>query len=476
MLCESQLVAVIAWTMHSAQAQSRIEEIPWEWKPTNLRALLAPRALASSTLGGAEGSYAAGRALDGDRGTKWVADERATPSTPQWIVLDLAGPQVLVGLAVFGEAPGNDGVIDAQIEVAGAKQDDFTTVASVKDAKSRSWLATFPPVEASKVRLLVTRSGGASTHTDVYEIVPLGRPLSAVELKAEVRKQLDQCSREIQTFTPLAAPEQGGVRELRETLLREITPLRRQSEELEASFNGWDALDEPQRLVLAEQSQRMASVLTALSGSVGNVSNVWTRRLQDISRLKSAGQASAKKDSSVASREGSKVQIQNRYLVISLDQTTGAWDVTWLGTGQPTVCGIGCVLEADGRAFRPEGVNAEVKPFADNLGRGYEIIQSWGERVRVERVLRVHDDGAYVVVSGRIVNQTDADVTLDTARLVDVSAGRNGWWSAGRFLQAPGAVFISGLSELSSQPVTASREGQDTRPEVYGHRCARHRA
>ena len=451
--------AVIVWTMPAAQAQSRIEEIPREWKPTNLRALLAPRALASSTLGGAEGPYMAGRVVDGDRGTKWVAEERATLSSPQWITLDLAGPQVLVGLAVFGEAPGNDGVIDAQIQVAGAKQDDFSTVASVKDAKSRSWLATFPPVETSKVRLLVTRSGGVSTHTDVYEIVPLGRPLSAVELKAEVRQQLGQCSREMQTFAPLAPPAQGRERDLRETLVREITPLRRQFEGLEARFNGWDALDESQRLVLAEQSQRMASVLPALAGSV---SNVWTQRLQDISRLESAGQACAKNDGSVTSREGSKVRIQNRDLVISLDQSTGTWDVTWLATAEPVVWGIGCVLKADGREFRPEGVNAEVKPFADKLGRGHEILQSWGERVRVERVLRVHDDGAYVVVSGRIINQTDGDITLDIARLVDVSTGRNGWWYAGRFLQAPGAVFISGLSELSSQPVTASREGQDT--------------
>jgi hypothetical protein len=84
----------------------------------------------------------------------------------------------VIAVAVFGEAIGNDGIQDAPVQVAESRAGEFTTVATIRGATSPSWLATFDPVPTTAVRLLVTRSGGPSTHTDVYEIEVFGRPLT----------------------------------------------------------------------------------------------------------------------------------------------------------------------------------------------------------------------------------------------------------------------------------------------------------
>jgi hypothetical protein len=119
-----------------------------------------------------------------------VATDQPSPEQPQWITLELFGSQEVSAVAVFGEAINNDGIQDAQVQVAGSKPGEFTTVATVEGATSASWLATFEPVKTTAVRLLVTRSGGPSTHTDVYEIEVFGRILPAAELKPQRHEEL----------------------------------------------------------------------------------------------------------------------------------------------------------------------------------------------------------------------------------------------------------------------------------------------
>jgi len=49
-----------------------------------------------------------------------------------------------------------------------------------------NWLATFPPQNTTAVRLLITRSGGPSPNTDVYEVELFGKAPSAAEMKKRV--------------------------------------------------------------------------------------------------------------------------------------------------------------------------------------------------------------------------------------------------------------------------------------------------
>jgi hypothetical protein len=167
-----------------ANAAGRVQDVPRDWSCAGLRRLGIAAVSASSSLGEGD-QYAPARAIDGNRGSKWVATHQPSPAQPQWITLTLFGSQDVTGVAVFGEAIGNDGIQDAQVQVAGRVATEFTTVAGVEAAQSPSWLATFDPVKTSAVRLLVTRSGGPSTHTDVFEIEVFGRPLAAAELNDE---------------------------------------------------------------------------------------------------------------------------------------------------------------------------------------------------------------------------------------------------------------------------------------------------
>ena len=139
-----------------------------------------------------------------------MATDQPSTEKPQWITLELFGSQEVNAVAVFGEAVGNDGIQDAHVQVAGAKRGEFTTVATVDGATSASWLATFEPVKTTAVRLLVTRSGGPSTHTDVYEVEVFGPVLPAAELKGYAAERLDGCTARWKAF--LAEAEKLGLK------------------------------------------------------------------------------------------------------------------------------------------------------------------------------------------------------------------------------------------------------------------------
>ncbi len=165
---------------------AQVQEIPRNWSADSggspsMRRVLVARANASSTFASEGGQYAPGRAVDGNRGTKWVASVAPSQAEPQWITLEFFGAQEVNAVAVFGERIDNDGILDAQVQVSAAEGNEYTTVATTENANSSSWLATFDPVKTTAVRLLITRSSGPSPHTDVYEIEIYGTPLSAAE-------------------------------------------------------------------------------------------------------------------------------------------------------------------------------------------------------------------------------------------------------------------------------------------------------
>ncbi len=191
-------LAMLALGADAAGASSTVRPIPREWDAGALRRLPVATVAASSEFAAAEGGYSPSRACDGNRQTKWVACVEPSEAAPQWITLELAGgAQEVTAIAVFGEAVNNDGVIDALVQLAEAVVPQvadagtprgFRTVCAVKDAASGSWLVTLPPVKTSAVRLLITRSGGPSPNTDVYEVEVYGPPLSP----AEVKRQRDE--------------------------------------------------------------------------------------------------------------------------------------------------------------------------------------------------------------------------------------------------------------------------------------------
>src|SRR5207302_1111669 len=109
-------------------------------------------------------------------------------------------------------------------------------------------------------------------------------------------------------------------------------------------------------------------------------------------------------------------------------------------------------VEVDGITLPSANLHTEVRAFEDKLGKGREIVQSWGREVHVERFLRIYDRLDAITVSSRIRNMGTRDVALGNARLLTVSGENHGEWQSGSMAKIPAAVHIAGASEFQCTP------------------------
>ena len=296
-----------AWIGFAGEAET-FQPLPADWKPTSdLRPLMAVKVTASSTFMGAEGPYAPERAVYGDRRTKWVGADQPSPQSPQWIVLELLGEEEVVGLALFGEPPNNDGVLDAQVQAAKPDSDEFVTVAAIQDAGAPAWRVNFPPTKTKKVRLLITRSGGPTTHTDIFEILLLGRPLSPAEMKAQTEQQLRLCLETIQKMKE-TLNQLPSASDLIPSIQRGVESLEAEAKALKERFAQWDSLEPEARTELVQQIHRFA---VQCRGSwvrgVEEAAAVWPKRLQAIQSARRAVQEASGAEKTAASRQGNTI-------------------------------------------------------------------------------------------------------------------------------------------------------------------------
>jgi hypothetical protein len=258
------VLTAIALAAEPAVPADRVEEIPSTWQPEGLRRLAVTRAEASSCFAPESGQYRPDNAVDGNRGSKWVACVAPSREAPQWLTLHLVGVQELTAVALFGEAVNNNGVLDAEVQVAAAPGAEFRTAATVTDAKTRSWLVRFAPVQAAVVRLLVTRSDvAACPHTDVYEVELYGRPFEALapaELKACAETLARTIAADLDAVEAAGAASDQAATENRqavEDVLARTRPLLNQVQH-------WDTLDQPARVALVTDLERLAPGLREL--------------------------------------------------------------------------------------------------------------------------------------------------------------------------------------------------------------------
>jgi len=102
---------LLIWAgLASVAAAEPVREIPASWQAADLRRIAVVSAAASSALTPEGEPYAPARAIDGQRGTKWVARVAPSVAAPQWITLGFSRPQPVSAVAVFGERIGNDGI------------------------------------------------------------------------------------------------------------------------------------------------------------------------------------------------------------------------------------------------------------------------------------------------------------------------------------------------------------------------------
>jgi alpha-galactosidase len=417
------------------------EPIAANWTAEGLRSLRVARATASSTVGP---QYAPEHAVDGSRSSKWVAATAASTAAPQSITLELFGPQNVSTVALFGEAPGNDGVRDAQVQVADAASGQFSTVATVTDAPGRSWLVRFAPRKATAVRLLITRSGGRSTHTDVYKIELYGPPLTAAELEAYAAAHLRALKLQAAKVAevakmPIIADDASTESH------RVLEAFKKQVENVSRRMASFATLTVDGRQSLVEDIERLENKARRVPAWLATAAAAGPAQRRDIESVRREGRQMATGDKAIAVREGRAVRVVNRHLLLGADTTSDRWGVTWLGDVKGAVHGLRCGVDLVGAPLLLQGGKCVAAPFADKLGAGVEVRHLWGAQVSLERRLRVYDNRPAVAVSAHITNASPRPITLRTVRMVDLdSAG--GRWSAGTVMFAPAAVGYPGTT------------------------------
>ncbi len=427
-------------------AAEQVQEIPRDWQSPQMRRIAVASATASSALTPEGEQYAPGRAIDVERGTKWVASVAPSQAVPQWITLELSGTQPVSAVAVFGERIGNDGIQDAQVQVAGAKPGEFNTVATIADARSGSWLATWDPVKTTAVRLEITRSSGPSPHTDVYEIEVYGPPISAAELKAYAAEGLDRCATRWSAVAALAEklhvktdPQLAGLRGA-------VDRTDRTERQLAERFAQWDSLSQADRQALADEIERFETRARRMLPGLEKAAALWPDRAQDISAARQAASETAAGENVTAARDGARLCLANSRVSVVLNEADGTWDATWLGVVDAAVRRVRFAVEIDGESTSPEEAEGQAAPFTDPIGSGMEISQTWGEGVQIVRRLRVYHGWPAVAVSALVTNKTGSSVTLGSAGMLRLSESDGGWWHLAELMSAPAAIGYPGTS------------------------------
>jgi hypothetical protein len=430
----------------AAPGAGQVEEIPSNWVPKGIRRVLVTEARASSTFAPEGGQYAPARAIDDDRGTKWVASIAPTVAAPQSITLELLGPQEVTALAVFGERIDNDGIQDAQVLAADPKGGQFTAVATIRDVKSAQWLATFAPVKTSAIRLAITRSGGPSPHTDVYEIEVYGRPLPDAELKRYAAERMEGCASRLKQVE--ASAERLGLpsRPQLPAIRQAIDAVQSRQRQLADRLARWESLGASERSQLAADIERQEMRLRQFVPTLEQAATAWPGRAGEIAAAREAAGRSASGGKTVSTRDGQMVSLGNDRVSVTLDEAEGTWGATWLGRTDAAVRRVHFALEADQRTLGPKGVRAEVVPCSDAIGPGLEVCQRWGNPIAVERRIRVYDGRPAVVVAAQITNRGGREVKLGPVRMLELSDRDRGWWHLSDLIRAPAAVGFSGAS------------------------------
>jgi hypothetical protein len=442
--------------------QGAVETIPADWRAGDWQPLAAVSAEASATLGD---QYVPARIHDGDRRTKWVSPTRPSPATPQWVTLTLSGaaPEVSA-VAVFGEAVNNDGILDAEVQVATG--DEFRTVATVQNATSGSWLATFAPVRASRIRLLITRSGGPTDHTDVWELEVYGRPPSPAETKAFLADRLNalraQSEEAVTALKGVAAEPANWPKAGR----RALEQLQGHVDRLVRGLADWEGLarNAQESLVnLAERATALAARLRERARRWAAAGNERTReRTQAVNDLRRRGHAAGP----AFQQENGRVALGNDHVAVSVDLASGVWQGIWTSDRPVAIFGAGFSAEVGGTNLAVgEGVWS-VRKGSDALGEAQEVVHTWRRNgLRVERELRVHLPEGVVTIGGRIVNESDRDQQLGALKLLEV--GNSGWWLVGEPWEAPAAVWVQGNSLLRSRPFASAAEASSVSTRTY---------
>lgn len=186
------------------------------------------------------------------------------------------------------------------------------------------------------------------------------------------------------------------------------------------------------------------------------------RQLELLATEKAALENAAKTGASSLAHTPEGMLFADRLCSVSADFRGASWNALWAGAGNPAIFGATFSVEIGGQRLVLSGAQPALKPFRDPIGAGEELRQVWlTNGIRVERELRVYDGLGVLTLGGRIVNESDKEIALGTANLLEL--GGNGWWRLGNAAEAPAALFIQSQAILQSLPFPPA--GSNAPPE-----------
>lgn len=157
-----------------------------------------------------------------------------------------------------------------------------------------------------------------------------------------------------------------------------------------------------------------------------------------------------------AQPQSSTTTLANAQATVSIQRTSGIWDVAWKDGA--AIKGVQFSAEVNAVNVIGSPVEATSRAFSDALGRGQELKQIWRSNgLRIERELRLYDNGV-ITISGRLRNESMSAVQLGTTQLLQAAS-----WQLGTAAEIPAAVHARNSSQMSVLPfaVTDKTQTQD---------------
>ena len=171
--------------------------------------------------------------------------------------------------------------------------------------------------------------------------------------------------------------------------------------------------------------------------------------LQSVHDIASQAGASGK---AITRPDGTNTLLFNQFVFLRINPTNGFWDAAWLRAAETAISHAGFALEWNGKIFGLEPATIEVRPFTNQFGTGLEARQISGESVEIERILRIYDGKAALILSAKIHNRSAAELSLGVARLVHLFKENGGGWQVGQTAETPAAVHAVSSAHWASTP------------------------
>jgi len=352
---------------------------------------------------------------------------------------------VFLGIVAAGDPAGRIEDVGAdwepadrlRIEVAGAEASEFLGEAyrpeRICDGDRRTkWVArTRPTVE--KPQWIALRSAGGPQ--DVGAIAVFGERIdNDGVLDADVQVEIDGAYRTIASVRDAKSP-------------------------------GWVVFVE------AVRTERVRLLVLRSAGPTDHT-DVWEIEvygpivsIEEIARIRAerALRIRARIAAGIARDDATRILAAGKGVALGVDRATGEWTALWDGV-DAAIAGARFRIETSAGRPKDGAPESTVRPFEDPLGKGTEIVHAWrGSGLGIEREIRVYEGHAAVTVGGRIRNESQAEIRLDRALLIEGCEA----WRLGDPSEPPAAVFLEGYAYARTRPFDPRGAGTPARARSY---------